>query len=83
VNTPGGRTSAQFGPEIAERDLRPCADAGQRLPARLDTILVADATGDTAEFWFYRGECEAVIRTGMAGQRPNTDLVAPLDSVLG
>lgn len=64
--------------------MRSCADPGQPLPDRMDTLVVVDATGAGSEFWIYRGPaCTAVLRAGYGGLAPTAELIGGLDAMLG
>ncbi|MEO3777437.1 hypothetical protein ABGB16_11405 [Micromonospora sp. B11E3] len=56
---------------------------GYRPPKALDTLLVADATGATAEFWLRRSPCQALLRGKSSGVKPSEALVAAIDGLLG
>ncbi|MEU8263097.1 hypothetical protein AB0C02_21000 [Micromonospora sp. NPDC048999] len=52
-------------------------------PTAFDALLVADATGATAEFWLRRAPCPALISGKRTGVRPSDALVAAIDGLLG
>ncbi|WP_405105912.1 hypothetical protein OG559_20065 [Micromonospora sp. NBC_01405] len=52
-------------------------------PAVLDSLIVADATGATAEFWLRRAPCQALVQGKSSGVTPTDALVAALDRRLG
>ncbi|WP_320069696.1 hypothetical protein [Micromonospora sp. RTGN7] len=52
-------------------------------PAVLDSLIVADATGATAEFWLRRTPCQALVGGRSSGVTPTDALVAALDRRLG
>ncbi|MEU2610532.1 hypothetical protein ABZ570_02925 [Micromonospora sp. NPDC007271] len=52
-------------------------------PTAFDSLLVADATGATAEFWLRRAPCPALVSGKSSGVRPSAALVAAIDGLLG
>ncbi|RKN42139.1 hypothetical protein [Micromonospora endolithica] len=52
-------------------------------PTVLDTLLVADATGATAEFWLRRAPCPALVAGRSSGITPTEALLATVDGMLG
>jgi hypothetical protein len=56
---------------------------GTSLPTLLDTLLVVDATGATAEVRVWWRPCAALFAAGSGGVVPSADTVQTLDALLG
>ena len=59
-----------------------CSVPPERLPTAFHSIIVADATGATAEFWVWTAPCQAAV-LGRDERQPTTELLALLGPVGG